>query len=52
VNPRIEEEVGRVLDVVVRAQKVFGGDAFPPDPPVFAARRDLEDDLGRGYIWR
>ena len=50
--PRIEREVDNVLDVVAHAQKVFGGDIPPADPPVFAPRRDLEDDLGRGHIWR
>jgi hypothetical protein len=52
VNPRIEREVDGVLDLVVHAQKVFGGDTPPTDPPVFALRRDLQDGLGRGHIRR
>jgi hypothetical protein len=52
VNPRIEQEVDGVLDVVAHAQKVFGGDRPTTDPPAFAPRRDLQDDLGRGHIWR
>ncbi|MEY2571389.1 MAG: hypothetical protein QOE63_1739 [Acidimicrobiaceae bacterium] len=36
------------LRALARAQKLFGGDTSPVDPPVFAAARDLEDGLGRG----
>jgi len=50
VNPRLEQELDAVLGVVSRAQKVFGGDTPPVDPPEFAPRRDLEDDLGRGHF--
>lgn len=52
VNPRIERQVDSVLAVVVHAQKVFGGDTPPADPPLFAPRRDLADDLGRGQFPR
>ncbi len=52
MNTRIEREVARVLDVVTHARNVFGGDAAPAKLPVFAARRDLEDDLGRGHFLR
>jgi hypothetical protein len=49
-NPNVELETKRVLGVVSRALNVFGGDAPLVGPPVFAAERDLEDDLGRGYF--
>ena len=52
MNPGIEREVDRVLNVVAHAQNVFGGDVAPASPPVFAPRRDLEDDLGRGPFRR
>lgn len=52
VNPRIEREVDSVLDVVAHVQKVFGGDTPPGKPPLFAPRRDLTDDLGRGQFRR
>jgi hypothetical protein len=47
VNLRIEREVDRVIAVVTYAQKVFGGDTAPADPPVFAPCRGLLDDLGQ-----
>jgi hypothetical protein len=50
VNPKLELEAQKVLDVVSRAQNVFGCDTTPAEPPAFAARRDIEDDLGRGYF--
>jgi hypothetical protein len=50
VNPKLEQETETVLAVVSRARDVFGGDAAPTAPPAFAADRDLEDDLGRGYF--
>jgi hypothetical protein len=50
VNPKLKQEVETVLGVVARAQNVFGGDSTPPEPPVFSAPRDLEDNLGHGYF--
>ena len=50
MNPNLEQEVERVLGVVARAQNVFGGVTPPAEPPAFAARGDLEDNLGRGYF--
>lgn len=44
----LQQQVGTVLDVLSRAQQVFGGDRVPADPPAFIAPRDLEDDIGRG----
>lgn len=49
MNPKLEQEIDAVLGLVRRAQQVFGGKVSPVEPPVFAAERDLEDDLGRGY---
>lgn len=50
MNSRLEHEAQQVLGVVSHAQRVFGGDVPPAEPPAFAPRRDLEDDLGRGYF--
>lgn len=49
-NPNVELETQRVLGIVSRALDVFGGDVRPEQPPVFAADRGLEDDLGRGHF--
>jgi hypothetical protein len=48
VNPKLEKQAEAVLGLVRRARQVFGGEVAPVEPPVFAARRDLEDDLDRG----
>jgi hypothetical protein len=45
VNSQIASEVLRALS---RAQRLFGGDTAPVDPPAFPAPRDLEDRLGHG----
>lgn len=50
MNSRLEQEAQQVLGVVSHTQHVFGGDVPPAEPPEFAPRRDLEDDLGRGYF--
>lgn len=50
MNSRLEQEAQQVLGVVSHAQHVFGGDVPLAEPPAFAPRRDLEDDLGRGYF--
>lgn len=50
MNPRLEQELNTVLGVVFRAQKVFGGDTAPEDPPQFAPSRDLENNLGKGFF--
>lgn len=50
MNPRLEQEAQQVLGVVSHAQHVFGGGVPPTEPPAFAPRRDLEDDLGGGYF--
>jgi hypothetical protein len=49
-NPSIDIEAQKVLGVVSRAQDVFGGQSEPAHPPRFAAERDIEDNLGRGYF--
>jgi hypothetical protein len=49
-NPNVELETKRVLGVVSLALNVFGGDVPLEGPPAFAAERDLENDLGRGYF--
>ena len=38
----------QVFTALSRAQKLFGEDTPPVDPPVFVAPRDLEEGLGRG----
>lgn len=50
MNSRLEHEAQQVLGVVSHAQRIFGGDVPPAEPPAFAPRRDLEDDLGKGYF--
>ena len=49
-NPNVEAEADKLLATVSRALTVFGAPTPPADPPVFAAPRDLEDDLGRGQF--
>lgn len=44
----VQHQVTHVLAVLSRAQQVFGADRPPADTPVFAAPRDLEDNLGHG----
>jgi hypothetical protein len=50
VNPKLKQEADTVLGVVSCAQDVFGGQIAPTEPPGFAAGRDIEDNLGRGYF--
>jgi hypothetical protein len=50
VNSLLEQQSTMVLGLVVRAQNVFGSDNAPVGPPEFAAPRDLEDNLGKGYF--
>jgi hypothetical protein len=52
VDPKLEQQTQRVLGLVARAHNVFGGDTAPAGPPEFAAPRDLEDNLGKGYFGR
>lgn len=49
-NPGIETETKKVLGVVSRALNVFGGETDAVAPPLFAAARDIEDNLGRGHF--
>jgi hypothetical protein len=37
VNPRIEQEVISVLELVMHAQRVFGANTAPADPSVVLA---------------
>jgi hypothetical protein len=50
VNPTLTPLTDHVLRVLHRAQNIFGGDTAPAGPPAFAAPRELEDDLGRGFF--
>lgn len=50
MNPELEQEVSAVLRVVSHARNVFGCGVAPVEPPAFAAGRDIEDNLGRGYF--
>lgn len=49
-NPNVEAEADKLLATVSRALTVFGTATPPADPPLFAAPRDLEDNLGRGHF--
>jgi hypothetical protein len=49
VDPKLEQQADAVMELIRRAQQVFG-DTAPTAPPVFAARADLEDHLGRGHF--
>jgi hypothetical protein len=46
----LQEQTREVLGVLSRAQKVFGGERPPADPPAFVPPPDLEQDLGRGWF--
>ena len=48
VNISLQERASNVLDLLSRAQKVFGGDEHRSPLTAFVNRVDLEDDLGRG----
>jgi hypothetical protein len=48
VDVSLQQQASHVLDLLSRAQKVFGCDEHPSPPPAFVNRADLEDDLGRG----
>jgi hypothetical protein len=50
VDPKIEQEVDRVLGLLSRARTVFGADIPAVVPPKFTSARDLEDNLGRGHF--
>lgn len=50
MDPALLNEASNVLALLSRAQRLFGGDAPPADPPAFVAPADLEDNLGRGWI--
>ena len=50
VDPKIQQEINRVLGLLCRARNVFGADLPRAQPPTFAAARDLEDNLGRGHF--
>jgi len=47
-DPSIKSETEKVLGVVSRALRVFGGDTEPVAPGPFAAAPDLEVGLGAG----
>jgi hypothetical protein len=48
VDISVQHQACRVLNMLERAQKVFGA-GQPTEPvPSFVDRRDLETDLGRG----
>ena len=48
VDTTKDQLLTQVFTALSRAQKLFGEDTPPVDPPVFAAHRDLEEGLGRG----
>jgi hypothetical protein len=50
VDIALQNQAREVLDVLSRAQKVFGGERPPADPPAFVPPRDLERDLGSGWF--
>jgi hypothetical protein len=50
VDPALHQQASTVLDVLYRAQQLFGGLSPPADPPAFLAPPDLEVDLGGGWF--
>ncbi|HYB35756.1 MAG TPA: hypothetical protein VEF72_08240 [Mycobacterium sp.] len=46
----LQQQASYVLAVLSRAQKVFGGDRPPADPPAFVPPPDLEQNLGCGWF--
>ncbi|BBZ15060.1 hypothetical protein [Mycobacterium branderi] len=48
MDSALQRQASEVLNVLSRAQKVFGGDTAPADPPAFAPPPDLEHNLGLG----
>jgi hypothetical protein len=48
VYSALHHEARNALELLSRAQQLFGGQTPPADPPAFAAPPDLEDDLGEG----
>jgi hypothetical protein len=46
----LHHEARNTLDLLSRAQQLFGGQTVPADPPAFVAPPDLEDDLGEGWF--
>jgi hypothetical protein len=49
VNDALQTQADTVLQVLAHAQKVFGGDQAPADPPAFRAPADLEQRLGNRF---
>jgi hypothetical protein len=50
VYSALHHEARNTLDLLSRAQQLFGGQTRPADPPAFVAPPDLEDDLGEGWF--
>jgi len=50
VDIGLQQQASYVLAVLSRAQKVFGGDRPPADPPAFVPPPDLEQNLGCGWF--
>jgi hypothetical protein len=48
VEASLQQQANTVLEILSRAQRVFGGSRPPADPPTHVPPRDLEDNLGRG----
>jgi hypothetical protein len=46
VDDALQHQADIVIQVLSHAQKVFGGDQAPADPPAFVAPTDLEQQLG------
>ena len=46
----LHHEARTTLDLLSRAQQLFGGQTAPADPPAFVAPPDLEDNLGAGWF--
>ena len=46
----LHHEATEVFELLSRARQVFGGDTPATEPPAFGAPRDLEADLGHGWV--
>ena len=46
----LQQQAGEVLELLSRAQNVFGGEHPPADAPAFVPPPDLEYHLGGGWF--
>ncbi|MDQ1732233.1 MAG: hypothetical protein QOK10_2392 [Pseudonocardiales bacterium] len=46
----LHHEASYTLELLAKAQQLFGGPAAPADPPAFVPPPDLEHNLGGGWF--